>query len=110
MNKDNCCSSCAKICASIIDGNLLCTLNGVVNPNYSCKKFSFNCLNNWQNVDTSVNRKKCIECSYFNFSFATPSTGDGVINHTLGTCGMFLVREFDGAVKNSCSRINLKCS
>lgn len=110
MDKGNHCSECAKVCASIIDGNLLCKSNGVVNPNYYCKKFSFNCSNNWQSVDTAINRKKCIECSYFNFSFTSPSSQDDVINHTLGTCGMFLVREFDGAVKNSCSRISLKCS
>jgi len=88
------CANCVKGYAISINNDILCSINGIVTPDYSCGKHRFS------PEISSYKNKKCIDCKHFIINY--DKRVDGV--NEIGLCQLFSVREFNGSEKNACSR------
>jgi hypothetical protein len=105
--KKKICANCKYNCNYIVDGNVLCKFNGPVTPEYVCPKFVISPAGEWGNMIIVKGNKKCKDCVHFQYIPMQATGSDAEIVDTWGTCSIYTVREYDGAVKNACSRISL---
>ncbi len=96
MNKDKSCKTCLKGKPIDLNGDILCTINGIVGPDYSCKKYRPippNALN--------INPLTCAHCSYYKVS-------KEIAEEHLGVCRLFTERKYNGQLRRACSKIEIK--
>lgn len=90
------CANCVKGSAVTVNNDILCCINGIVSPDYSCGKHRFSPeINSYK-----TKSKKCIDCKFFIINYEKDV--DGI--HEIGLCQLFSVREFNGSEKNACSK------
>lgn len=78
-----------------ITGDILCNINGIVSPSFSCKKHRSIIPKHF-----CLTPLKCSQCAYFKSCEDAP---EGKI----GVCRLFTERKFNGNKKKACSRIIL---
>lgn len=95
LDENKVCKNCLKGKIIKVNGDILCNVNGIVSPSFSCKKYRSIKLKHF-----SINTLKCHQCAYFKFCEEIP---EGKI----GVCRLFTERKFNGNKKKACSRIIL---
>ncbi|HHW31279.1 MAG TPA: hypothetical protein GXX20_06345 [Clostridiaceae bacterium] len=90
------CANCVKGSVVAVNNDILCSINGIVTPDYSCGKHRFSP----EIISYRNKSNKCIECKHFIINYEKDVNG----NHEIGLCQLFSVREFNGSEKNACSK------
>lgn len=95
MKSKKSCSNCIKGTSLPINSDILCRIHGIVSPDYVCMRHKF--MPESKSPKNTLN--KCIDCENFIVEVFNPEGAS-----TIGLCQLFSVRQFDGCLKNACSK------
>jgi hypothetical protein len=101
LKPEKSCSNCLKGTAITVNSDILCRDKGAVSADYVCSNHRFCPFLRKE----SPSANKCIDCEYFICEFIVP-----IGMPAIGLCQLFTVRQFDGNLKNSCSKFIKKRS
>ena len=91
------CHFCKHKSVDTIDGGFLCKIHGPISRICICKGF--------EKDELKIKVIKCKNCAFFKAGKSTINTNDsGGKGVCLGTCLKYLLREFDGNSRQTCSQ------
>jgi hypothetical protein len=96
VNKDKTCKTCLKGKPIELNGDILCSIHGIVGPDYSCKKHRAIPQN-----ALKINPLTCADCNYYKIS-------KEISEEHLGVCRLFTERKYNGKLRRACSKIDMK--
>ncbi|HEX2927454.1 MAG TPA: hypothetical protein VHP38_14555, partial [Ruminiclostridium sp.] len=97
MRQKKCCKNCERGLSLHLTKDILCKFHGVVTPDYVCFRFKEGTA-----LPASKEVKfKCVHCENFIVNLDSP-------NEHVGRCKLFSERNFDGTLRNACSKFNKK--
>jgi hypothetical protein len=80
-----------------INGDVLCKIKGAVSGDYACSKYV-----PFPEPDTgSLLKYKCLDCEFF---IKNEKTSEEFSK--MGFCQLFTVRQYNGELKNACSKFS----
>lgn len=89
------CGNCARGINVNINRDILCKIHGIVSRDFRCAKY----VRKVETWSASELKPKCTECEFFIFS-----PDESGSSPAYGHCQLFTVREFNGRLKNACSK------
>lgn len=95
MKQSGSCNNCARGVKVKINRDILCRIHGIVSGDFWCPRY----LRRVEAWLPNERKPKCIECEFF-----IPDFSENGHDSATGHCQLFTVRQFDGEIKNACSK------
>lgn len=95
MMQKKCCKNCERGLSLHLTKDILCKYHGVVTPDYVCFRFR-------EGHSLTIKKGssfKCVHCENFIVRIDSP-------NENVGRCKLFSERNFDGTLRNTCSKFS----